>query len=114
MTTDTKPIPKVRSLTCCCCGNGTQGRQWWNRDTGYGLCESCAENLPTKHGVPPEEMHDLYGVRGVHYDLGFNAHLLAAAPDLLLLAKRIAVALPGDLPGLVREARDAVAKAEGR
>ena len=43
-----------------------------------------------------------------------NARLIAAAPELLLLAKRIAVALPGDLPGLVREARDAVAKAEGR
>ena len=43
-----------------------------------------------------------------------NAHLIAAAPELLLLAKRIAVALPGDLPGLVCEARDAVAKAEGR
>ena len=32
----------VTLLTCCCCGNSTLGRQWWNRDTGYGLCARCS------------------------------------------------------------------------
>lgn len=40
-----------------------------------------------------------------------NAKLIAAAPDLLLLARRLEVALPGDLPTLIAEARAAVAKA---
>lgn len=44
------------------------GRQWWNRDIGYGLCESCAETIPKRH--PDEDMPRLYGVRGYHYALG--------------------------------------------
>jgi len=69
---DKEAAKPVRSLECCCCGAGTRGRQWWNRDTGYGLCEGCAERLPSR-GVPAEEMRDLYGIRGVHYDLEHQA-----------------------------------------
>lgn len=32
-----------RHLTCCCCGQYAGWfRQWWNRDTGYGICRPCA------------------------------------------------------------------------
>lgn len=62
--TDLKP---VRWLTCCCCGASTRGRQWWNRDTGFGLCTSC---IPLTHrNVTPAEAERLYGVRGTHFDL---------------------------------------------
>ncbi len=59
-------LPAPRTLTCCCCGGSTLGRQWWNRDTGYGLCDTCAQELPTR-GTTPEEMHQLYGKAGIHY-----------------------------------------------
>jgi hypothetical protein len=66
----TAPGP-VRTLECCCCGSSTKGRQWWNRDTGYGLCVACIPFVSTRWGKPvdPEEIRDCYGVRGVHYDL---------------------------------------------
>lgn len=64
---------KIKRLTCCVCGSETRGRQWWNRDTGYGLCESCADSpriiaeikLAEFDGAAP-----YYGVRGVHYCVG--------------------------------------------
>ena len=68
----TEHLKPIRNLVCCCCGTMTRGRQWWNRDKGFGLCEDCGVNLPEK-GVPPEEMRDLYGVAGVHYCLPAEA-----------------------------------------
>ena len=60
--------PSIRGLTCCVCGESTVGRQWWNRDTGYGLCVKCSRDpLVTRQG--PQEMAKLYGLRGTHYDL---------------------------------------------
>ena len=58
----------TRNLTCCCCGSGTHGRQWWNRDTGFGLCDKCADWLVAR-GTDAEEMHSLYGIVGNHYKL---------------------------------------------
>lgn len=57
-----------RLLTCCCCGESTLGRQWGNRDIGYGLCEPCATWLPA-HDTTDEDMRELYGIQGVHYAL---------------------------------------------
>ncbi len=64
-----------RNLTCCCCGAATRGRQWWNRDTGYGLCSKCAAWIVTHRpfGHEPinaEQMHQNYGVPGLHYNIG--------------------------------------------
>jgi hypothetical protein len=56
---------KVRNLTCCCCGARTRGRQWYNRDTGYGLCPKCADWVAGRESA--EEMRSCYGVRGTHY-----------------------------------------------
>jgi hypothetical protein len=62
----TKP-GKVRNLSCSCCGKATVGRQWWNRDTGYGLCTACIDFCA--RGENPESFEQLYGKRGIHYDL---------------------------------------------
>lgn len=75
------PEPIVR-LSCCVCGASTKGRQWWNRDTGYGLCEKCADD-PRVTSQGAETMRSYYGVRGVHYcvddsDCTLNERLEAA------------------------------------
>lgn len=54
-----------RSLGCACCGKHTYGRQWWNQDTGYGLCVECIPFVSQRS--TPEHMLETYGVRGVHY-----------------------------------------------
>lgn len=35
------PLPRTQDLFCACCGASTRGRQWHNRDDGYGLCPDC-------------------------------------------------------------------------
>lgn len=56
---------KIKDLTCCCCGNRTKGRQWWNRDTGFGLCTPCSVSISKKEDK--EEMKNCYGEEGFHY-----------------------------------------------
>lgn len=60
-------MAKIRSLECCVCGESA-GRfeQWWNRDTGYGVCRRCIDRMVAK-GETAEEIRDLYGVEGVNY-----------------------------------------------
>jgi hypothetical protein len=62
----------IRDLICCCCSAATRGRQWWNRDKGYGLCDNCI--VFCKADIKPGETHMDYGVRGVHYDLASRSH----------------------------------------
>lgn len=64
----------VQALECCCCGGGTRGRQWWNRDTDYGICERCVQDCRDR-GESEQQIRDYYGVRGVHYDLGFSLEM---------------------------------------
>lgn len=52
-------------LTCCVCGTTAPGKQWWNRDRGYGVCLSCGEEVEKKEGVAVAQ--DYYGVKGVHW-----------------------------------------------
>ncbi len=59
-------LAPVRTLTCCCCGELTRGRQWWNRDTGFGVCPPCVA-LVRSRGETETEIHSLYGTSGVHY-----------------------------------------------
>lgn len=74
MTTATKETP-IRELACCCCGGIAHGRQWHNRDTGYGICIACIRwfrNDKKKNGEPREsesEIRDLYGVEGRHFNV---------------------------------------------
>ena len=62
-----KPMPPVpiKELECCCCGRETLGRQWWNMDTGFGLCVKCADRFSKS-----EHAHDMkksHGNLGFHY-----------------------------------------------
>jgi hypothetical protein len=61
-------------LRCCHCGNGTRGRQWWNRDTGFGLCDDCIEFAGVA-SVPVGGVASSYGVRGVHWDINNDVPL---------------------------------------
>lgn len=59
---------RLRTLTCCCCGNGAPAYvQWWNRDTGYGLCGGCATYIQARPDYNPEEFTECYGIKGVHW-----------------------------------------------
>lgn len=62
-------VEPIRRLTCCCCGESTMGRQWWNRDTGYGLCVKCIPLVSRPINLEGTTMERLYGVRGFHYDV---------------------------------------------
>jgi hypothetical protein len=62
---ESKPIS---TLTCCVCGDSTCGRQWWNRDTGYGICAPCIAYVRTR-GYTDEQIHDYYGFDGVHWNV---------------------------------------------
>ncbi len=56
------------TLTCCCCGNGAKAaRQWWNRDTGFGLCGSCAQMIQARKDYDPDEFTRTYGHEGMHW-----------------------------------------------
>jgi hypothetical protein len=55
----------MKRMTCCCCGEAAFGKQWWNRDTGFSLCVSCANRQEKTE--TPEFMKSCYGTRGVHY-----------------------------------------------
>jgi hypothetical protein len=63
----------AQHLRCACCGESAYGKQWWNRDTGWGLCVQCGEEMLS--GViggtpmPIEELERSYGRRGVHWDV---------------------------------------------
>lgn len=57
----------IQNLTCSCCGGYAPGRQWYNRDTGYGVCLKCVESN-IRHGEDADSIKQSYGVRGVHYD----------------------------------------------
>lgn len=60
-------MKRPKRLTCHCCGESTRGRQWWNRDTGYGTCTSCADRIEKKEGA--EYLESIAGIRGIHFDI---------------------------------------------
>lgn len=62
-----EPVGPVRRMLCSCCGAETRGRQWHNRDTGYGLCSDCIDFCHRKETA--ESFRSLYGDRGVHFDV---------------------------------------------
>ena len=72
-------------LLCCCCGAETLGRQWWNRDIGYGLCERC---IPLCWQPETEDsFRQLYGEKGIHYALGDGPATLVVVPPKPLTPK---------------------------
>lgn len=59
-------------LTCACCGGEALGRQWWNRDTGYGGCTKCIAWMRGR-GTTEEEIKQSYGIEGVHFSIPDDA-----------------------------------------
>lgn len=58
--------PRARRLLCACCGAVTSGRQWWNRDTGYGLCDACIP-ANSHSGADMTELEFGFGLQGYHF-----------------------------------------------
>ncbi len=60
-----------RRLRCACCGEdaGTW-EQFWNQDTGWGLCGRCADWIVdppgTRWAMTREDLVKCYGKPGVH------------------------------------------------
>ena len=65
----TQQVVPIRTLTCCCCGEATQGRQWWNRDLGFGMCGSCIARIRKRGRMPEDEIKSCYGIEGIHYNV---------------------------------------------
>jgi len=60
--------PRILKLRCACCGAPAPAlKQWYNRDTGYGLCKKCANWITEKEGS--EYVRDCYGEAGVHHSI---------------------------------------------
>jgi hypothetical protein len=66
----------LKRMSCSCCGAWCTGRQWHNRDQGFGLCGDCVKWLRSpKHsdGQTPreseEEIRRCYGIEGIHFNV---------------------------------------------
>lgn len=59
--------PRPIQKTCSHCG-GDAGRfiQFWNQDTGFGICPSCVTWLKSR-GTTDEYLRETHGEPGVHY-----------------------------------------------
>lgn len=60
-------MSKVKRLICCCCGSYCRGRQWWNRDTGFGICPRCVADEQKRNDK--EGIKSSYGIEGEHYNV---------------------------------------------
>lgn len=55
----------IKSLSCTCCGDGLRGRDWWNQEPGYGLCDCCVSLCCGT--IEPGQESSIYGVAGIHF-----------------------------------------------
>lgn len=59
--------PYVKQLECCCCGGPAPAlQQWWNRDTGYGMCGKCITYCRS-NGMTEAEIEQHYGREGINW-----------------------------------------------
>lgn len=61
----TERAKPIKWLTCTCCGDGLQGRDWWNQEPGYGFCDSCASRFSGE--IEAGQESQTHGVAGVHF-----------------------------------------------
>ena len=52
-------------LICAVCGQFAPGKQWWNQDTGFGICPRCFQEVSQKEGK--ESAEQSYGKVGTHH-----------------------------------------------
>lgn len=55
------------TLICNCCGKYTKGKQWWNRDKGYGICTPCGEEQAARDGLESVELSN--GKKGINWGI---------------------------------------------
>lgn len=68
--------PSVRQLECACCGGPAPAlRQWWNQDTGYGLCARCGDWILGREPGGLVYVEQAYGKRGVHWDPDWDGQI---------------------------------------
>lgn len=70
--TQDKNMTKPKRLICSCCNSSCIGRQWFNRDKGFGICKKCSmPNVQNTFGRPDsnEEIKQRFGIRGHHFDI---------------------------------------------
>jgi len=66
---------RVKHLRCACCGSDAPAfLQWFNQDTGYGLCPRCNGKIAIKEGV--EYVRRTYGQPGVHHSIDITGTLV--------------------------------------
>lgn len=60
-------MKKPVAMRCCICGEyAGVWKQHWNRDNGYGICKSCAEEEADCSSSA--SMQDLYGKPNINYE----------------------------------------------
>ena len=66
---------KIHNLTCAVCGSYTKGRQWHNRDTGYGVCTDCITWIKSRnhYDSTPDQIKSCYGIDGINYNIGITS-----------------------------------------
>lgn len=63
-------------LRCACCGGyAPSKRQWFNRDTGYGVCPRCFAEAVKREGEAVAVDH--YGKPGIHHSTQLQAQEVA-------------------------------------
>lgn len=72
----------MKNLRCCSCGGSAPGRQWHNRDTGYGICPRCFEAWIKKLGI--EEAIHCCGMPGIHHSPKTPAPAVADLVEILV------------------------------
>lgn len=55
----------IKWMECSCCGDGYSGRQWWNQDVGYGVCNNCVTDVGESSRVGA--VSNNFGITGVHF-----------------------------------------------
>lgn len=60
-------MPTVNQTCCVCGGSAPAFAQWFNRDTGFGLCGRCATWLKARPDYDPQEFRRNYGDPGTHW-----------------------------------------------
>ena len=63
-----------KQKTCACCGSyAGKWEQWFNQDTGFGLCARCVTWIKTRRPfghdpITTKEFERTYGLGGTHYE----------------------------------------------
>jgi len=55
----------IKWMTCTCCGESYQGRDWWDQEPGYGLGDCCVQYCQAN--PTPGAESECYGVAGIHF-----------------------------------------------